>query len=202
MPVNWKRINRKVHYWGALVVALPVLIVIVTGILLLLKKDIDWLQPPTAAGQGNVPTLSVARILEVSKSVPEAGIAGWADIDRVDLRPRKGVLKVRARNSWEIQIDHQTGEVLHVAYRRSDLIEALHDGSFFHAAAKLWVFLPASVVLLALWVTGVYLFLVPLLARRKARQRRARPDPEKMPATAATEEVANRAAKSAHSGRR
>ena len=198
MPVNWKRINRKTHYWGALVVALPVLIVIVTGILLLLKKDIDWLQPPTAAGQGKVPTLSVARILEVSKSVPEAGIAGWADIDRVDLRPRKGVLKVRARNSWEIQIDHQTGEVLHVAYRRSDLIEALHDGSFFHAAAKLWVFLPASVVLLALWVTGVYLFLVPLLARRKARQRRARPDPETMPAGG----IANRTAKSAHSGRR
>ena len=200
--MNWKRINRKIHYWGALIVALPVLIVIVTGILLLLKKDIDWLQPPTAAGQGKVPTLSVARILEVSKSVPEAGIAGWADIDRVDLRPRKGVLKVRARNSWEIQIDHQTGEVLQVAYRRSDLIEALHDGSFFHAAAKLWVFLPAAVVLLALWVTGVYLFLVPLLARRRARQRRGRPDPETMPETIATEEIANRAAKSAHSGRR
>lgn len=200
--MNWKRINRKIHYWGALVVALPVLIVIVTGILLLLKKDIDWLQPPTAAGQGKVPTLSVARILEVSKSVPEAAIAGWADIDRVDLRPRKGVLKVRARNSWEIQIDHQTGEVLQVAYRRSDLIEALHDGSFFHSAAKLWVFLPASLVLLALWVTGVYLFLVPLLARRKARQRRGRPDPEKIPETMATGGMANRAAKSAHSGRR
>ena len=200
--MTWKRINRKVHYWGALVVALPVLIVIVTGILLLLKKDIDWLQPPTASGQGKAPTLSVARILEVSKSVPEAGIAGWADIDRVDLRPRKGVLKVRARNSWEIQIDHQTGEVLHIAYRRSDLIEALHDGSFFHAAAKLWVFLPASVVLLALWVTGVYLFLVPLLARRKARQRRGRPDPEKIPDTMAAGGMANRAAKSAHSGQR
>lgn len=200
--MNWKRINRKIHYWGALVVALPVLIVIVTGILLLLKKDIDWLQPPTASGQGKVPTLSVARILEVSKSVPEAGIAGWADIDRVDLRPRKGVLKVRARNSWEIQIDHQTGAVLHVAYRRSDLIEALHDGSFFHSAAKLWVFLPASLVLLALWVTGIYLFLVPLLARRKARQRRARPDLEKMPETMPAGEIANRAAKSAHSGRR
>ena len=25
MPMNWKRMNRKAHYWGGLVVALPVL---------------------------------------------------------------------------------------------------------------------------------------------------------------------------------
>ncbi len=180
MQINWKRLNRKVHYWGALVAAAPVVIVICTGVLLLLKKDIHWIQPPTIAGQGDVPTLSLDALLAASKGVPEAAINGWADIGRVDLRPKKGVFKVRAKNSWEIQIDHQTGAVLHVAYRRSDLIESIHDGTFFHDGAKLWVFLPASIILLALWLTGIYLFLVPLLAKHKARKRRLGKDAEKM----------------------
>jgi hypothetical protein len=40
--------------------------------------------------------------------------------------PRKEIAKVRAKIIWEIQIDHQSGEVLHVAYRRSDIIEYMH----------------------------------------------------------------------------
>jgi hypothetical protein len=31
--------NRKVHYWGAIIIALPVLIIISTGLLLQMKKQ-------------------------------------------------------------------------------------------------------------------------------------------------------------------
>jgi len=60
-------------------------------------------------------------------------------------------------------------------YRRSDLIESLHDGSFFTDTAKLTVFLANGAVLLALWVTGMYLWGLPLVARRGARRRRTSP---------------------------
>ncbi len=36
---------RKVHYWGSIVIALPIAIVICTGIFLQLKKDVAWIQP-------------------------------------------------------------------------------------------------------------------------------------------------------------
>ena len=77
------------------------------------------------------------------------------------MRPDKGVVKVRSENQWEIQIDLERGTVLKTAYRRSDIIEQLHDGSWFHDAAKLWLFLPAGIIVLILWLSGMYLFLFP-----------------------------------------
>ncbi len=151
--------------------AIPLALVIGTGILLLLKKDVEWIQPPTQAGSTSEPGLSFDRILEVVRTVPEAGIRSWDDIERVDVRPSNGMLKVRAKNRWEIQLDATTGAILQVAYRRSDLIESLHDGTFFHDKAKLWVLLPNAVVLLGMWLTGIYLFLLPYRARRRRRQR-------------------------------
>ena len=168
-PTNWKSVNRKIHYWGSAIIAIPILIVIVTGIILLLKKDIGWIQPPTHKGIGKTPTISFEEIVSIASQVDEAGVTGWHDIDRLDVRPKKGVIKIRTKDSWEIQIDHQTGKLLHTAYRRSDLIESIHDGSFFHDYAKLGLFLPASLILLVLWVTGIYLFALPLLSKKKKK---------------------------------
>lgn len=172
MKINWKRLNRKIHYWGAIIIALPIIIVIATGLLLQLKKEFIWIQPATISGQAQIPTLALSKLLEISMTVPEAEIKSWADINRIDLRPAKGVAKIRAHNNWEIQIDHQTGKILQVAYRRSDIIESIHDGSFFHDLAKLWLFFPAAIILMILWGTGMYLFLLPYLAKNKSRKRK------------------------------
>ena len=112
------------------------------------------------------------QILAIAQTVPEAGIATWADVDRLDVRPGKGMLKVRTENDWEIQIDANTGAVLQVAYRRSDLIESIHDGSFFGDYAKLWIFLPSALVVIGLWITGMVLFFHPYVA--KSRKRKAK----------------------------
>ncbi|PCH82976.1 MAG: hypothetical protein COB89_03915 [Piscirickettsiaceae bacterium] len=172
MNINWKKFNRKTHYWGAIICAIPLLIVIGTGVLLLLKKDFEWIQPSTIRGSGEIPHISFEQILNAAKTVGEAGIKDWSDIDRLDVRPSKGIVKVRAKNQWEIQIDHQTLKVLQVAYRRSDFIESIHDGTFFHDAAKLWLFLPCAVILFALWVTGLYMFLTTHFAKRRSKKKR------------------------------
>ena len=152
-------------------IAVPLLIVIVTGILLQVKKEFAWIQPPTQRGQGTTPTVSFASLLTTAQSIPEANVQSWSDIDRVEVQPDKGIAKIRTKKRWEIQVDVETGEVLQVAYRRSDLIESLHDGSWFHDRAKLWLFLPAAVVLLSLWVTGLYLFVYPNWVRWRRKRR-------------------------------
>lgn len=164
--------NRKLHRWGAVAVAIPFLIVIGTGLLLQLKKQIPWVQPPETKGGSGSPALSLPMILEIAATVPHAGISEWDHIDRIDVRPSKGMLKVVGKNRWELQVDVATGAVLQTAYRRSDLIESLHDGSFFHDKVKLFVFLPAAFVVLGLWITGVYLWLLPYMARRENAERR------------------------------
>lgn len=166
------KLNRVFHRWSSVIITMPLLVVILTGLLLLLKKDVGWIQPPTQQGSTKDLTLGFERILEIAGSVPEAEIEGWEDIDRLDVRPSKGIVKVRAVNSWEIQIDTVTGEILQVAYRRSDLIESLHDGSFFHEKAKLWLFLPSALVLFLLLISGIILFIQPYRARRRNQRKK------------------------------
>lgn len=95
----------------------------------------------------------------------------WDDIHRMNVRPDRGIIKVTARNRWEVQVGAARGTVLQVAYRRSDLIESIHDGSWFHDAAKLWIFLPSGALLLFLLITGIYLFFIPYLARSRRKHK-------------------------------
>lgn len=165
--MSFSFLTRRIHRWGAIAVGLPLMLVIGSGLLLQVKKQFPWVQP--AEQRTAVPTPSVPWdvILAAAKAMPEAGVNGWEDIDRLDVRPGKGILKVITTSRWEAQLALADGAVLQVAYRRSDLIEQLHDGSFFGDAAKLWIFLPSGIVLFALWATGLYLWVLPWLTRRK-----------------------------------
>ena len=165
--------NRRLHRWGALAVALPFLVVLCTGVLLQLKKQLPWVQPPEHRGAATPPQLALPDVLARVQAIPEAGVRTWDDVDRIDVRPGRGMLKVVTRTRWEVQMDAATGAVLQVAYRRSDLIESLHDGSWFHDRAKLLVFLPSGLIVLGLWGTGLYLLVLPWRARRTAARKRA-----------------------------
>lgn len=162
--------TRKLHRWGALITFVPLLLVIVTGLLLQVKKQSAWVQPPTMKGSTKEPQLQWPTLLVQCQQVPEAEIKTWADINRIDIQPGKGVVKVQSANHWELQLDLADGKLLSSAYRRSDWIEQLHDGSFFGDWAKLWVFLPNGLILLGLWLTGAYLWYLPIYAKRKKQR--------------------------------
>ena len=168
------KFNRVTHRWGSIIVLIPTAVILLSGMILQLKKESAWIQPATKRGDATGASLSFDRMLAVAREVPEAEISDWDDIDRLDVRPNKGMLKIRCKNRWEIQLDANSGEVLQVAYRRSDLIESIHDGSFFHDRAKLWVFLPAALVLGVLWLTGIYLFFLPYYAKWNKRRKQSR----------------------------
>lgn len=153
--------------------ALPLMLMIGAGIFLMLKKEFDWIQPSTVAGsEAGVPSLSVAELFEAAKSASNANLKSWDDLDRLDFKLGKGVAKFVGHNNWEVQVDTHTGDVLQVSFRRSDIIESLHDGSFFSDGVKLYLFLPAGIVLFILWCTGLYLFFLPHLKKRQKRQKK------------------------------
>jgi len=102
---------------------------------------------------------------------PEVGISGWEDIDRFDVRPSKGMMKVRLEDGREVQIDLSDGRILQIEHRRTDLIESLHDGSWFGGdVSKLGLFLPAAIILLGMWITGIWMFWAPIPIRRRRRR--------------------------------
>lgn len=165
MSVSFRKYSRSIHLWLSLVIFIPVIIVIASGLLLQVKKEFDWIQPPTQKAQNSRPTLSFDNVLNAVKQVPQANLNDWDDIDRLDVHPAKGIIKVRGKNHWEVQLNAQTGDVLQVAYRRTDTIEAIHDGSWFFDGAKLWLFLPAAILLFVLWVTGIVMLITTLKSK-------------------------------------
>lgn len=165
------KLNRKIHNWGAIVIALPLLLVIGSGLFLQLKKDFDWIQPPTVNGVNKaLPALTFEDVLARVNGVPQATGLKWQEFDRIDFKPNKGMAKFITPDNYEIQIDITTGEILSVAYRRSDIIESLHDGTFFGDFAKYYVILPSGIALFILWMSGIYMFFHPRLQKRKKKK--------------------------------
>ncbi|MGM0443836.1 MAG: PepSY domain-containing protein [Fibrobacterota bacterium] len=163
---------RQIHFWVTLFVMVPIFIVTTSGLVLMVKKQSDWVQPPTQRGSATAPTLSFADILTRVSGVDSLGVSSWKDIDRLDVRPDKGVIKVRTENHRELQMDAATGEILQTAVRRSDVIEAVHDGSFFGKRTKYLVFFTAEILFFLQLLTGIILFIH--IIRRRLQQKRNR----------------------------
>ena len=171
--MHFNVLNRKVHYWAAFASAIPVLIIVASGVLLQSKKHWTWVQPAEQRGAGSTPRIDLEQILASVKTVPDLGVQSWADVNRMDVRPGRGVVKVWLQNGWEVQVDLVTADVLQVAYRRSELIESIHDGSFFGGDwIKMGLFLPAGLTLLVLWLGGMWMWWVPFVAKRRRASRR------------------------------
>ncbi len=165
---------RQIHHWGSIIVSIPLIIMIGAGILLMLKKEIEWIQPSTQKGieQKAIPTQSFERLFEAAKAVKKAGITSWADLERVDVKANKGVVKFVSASNWEVQVDTNTAKVLQTEFRRSDIIEQIHDGSYFAEWVKLGLFLPAGIVLFFLWLTGIYLFVLPHYKKAQKKKKK------------------------------
>ena len=172
--MSFNVLNRKVHYWASAIVAIPALVLIGSGLLLQSKKHWSWVQPAELRGTGTTPSIDLEGILASVKTVPGMDVRSWDDVNRLDVRPGRGVAKVWLQSGYEVQVDLGNGRVLQTAYRRSDLIEAIHDGSFFGGDwTKLGLFLPTGITIFLLWCTGLWMWWVPFAAKRKNRQKQA-----------------------------
>lgn len=170
--MHFNVLNRKVHYWASAIVAIPLFIIICTGTVLQLKKHWSWVQPPEQKGSVKAPVINFDDIMVALKSEPSLNVTGWDDVDRLDVRPGKGIVKVRLKSFMEAQIDLGTGETKQIMMRRSDWIESIHDGSIFGDGVKLGLFFPTALTLVLLWLGGMWMWLFPFLNRRKVRERK------------------------------
>lgn len=165
---------RKFRVWHrsiGIVVSLLVIISASTGILLALKKEVNTLQPPTQKGISNdlsdwKPIHQLAEIAQEALAEETMDIS--TSIDRVDVRPSKGIVKVLFEEAWwEVQVDGKSGEVLSIAKRHSDWIEALHDGSIISNGFKLISMNFLGFGLLLMVITGLWLWYGPKRYRKK-----------------------------------
>jgi hypothetical protein len=162
---------RKWHRQMGIISLAAFLLMAVTGVLLIWKKNSNgYLLAETQQGKGTNPkdwvkidSLQKSAIDCLIKNNPGEDTA----IDRVDVRPDKGVAKVTFKNHYTaIQVDLTTGLPIHIETRRADFIEQLHDGSLFDSLAgtgfiKLLYGTLTGLLLTFLAVSGFFLWYNP-----------------------------------------
>ena len=163
----------KAHRWTGIVVAAVVLASSGTGFLLLLKKRVDWIQPPTLQGAagGADEFITMQQLLDVVHAQDNPDFATLADIDRIDFRPDDRVFKVISKHHQsELQVCAVTGRVMSTGRRRSDLLEDIHDGSFWAGWWHDWAMPLFGVGLVFMTGSGLWMWIEPTLRRRKRRR--------------------------------
>jgi uncharacterized iron-regulated membrane protein len=161
-----------VHLWTGVILTIALTIIAVTGILLNHKRGLglmpDVAHEPTAPFTAALPLAALAdsatRALPHLARDPDA----TARVDRMDVRPRDGIVKVRMRDSasTEVTLDLASGRVLHVGRRGDVFLEKLHSGEIVGGRGVLLSDLAAAGLLLTL-ATGYWLWIHPRLRRRK-----------------------------------
>ena len=162
------RLLRKIHYWTSLPLLFTIFVIAITGSLLALKKDFATLQPPTQTGSrpGDLQRPLADIVAVAARSAKESD----KDVERIDVRPRDGIAKVIFHSRTEVQVDLASAKVLQVGYRTSDFIETIHDFSWMGGWAKYVFSFGTGMAILGMAGTGAYMFLLPMLARRRKRR--------------------------------
>jgi uncharacterized iron-regulated membrane protein len=156
------------HKWVGIALSVVFFNMAVTGMLLLVKKKYDWIQPPTREGAAGSPEdfITNQQLFETVLSLGHEDFLSIEDIDRVDFRPGKRVHKVHSVHNYsEIQVDAVTGAVLNNEMRVSDMLEKIHDGSFFGTWVHDWFMPMAAFCLFFLTGSGLYLWAAPLIRK-------------------------------------
>lgn len=169
---------RVYHKVIGLVLAILLMISAVTGFFLGWKKNLDLLQPPTQKGVST--EMASWKSTEELASIADAALMKQLarnealEIDRLDFRPSKGIVKVLyVKGWWEVQVDCQSGAVLSIAKRHSDWIEKLHDGSIISDLFKLISMNILGLGLSIMILTGFWLWYGPRIIRGRKRRREA-----------------------------
>ncbi len=112
------------------------------------------------------------RLLEVVYTQEHPDFRELGDIERIDFRPDDRIFKVISKHHYsELQVCAVTGRVMSSAWRPSDLIEDIHDGSFWAGWWHDWAMPLFGVGLVFMTASGLWLWIEPTLRRRKRRRR-------------------------------
>lgn len=171
------RVTRSIHRLLGISLFVFFMIIAITGALLGWKKDLAWMQSKTVTGtsQSLSNWMSIESLTRVAqeymvKEHPELS----PTVDRIDVRPRKGIVKISFTEHYHgLQIDGATGMILLDEYRRADLVENIHDGSWLDdrlgsgRSFKLFYTSVLSMALLGFTLSGFWLWYGPKRMRKK-----------------------------------
>lgn len=171
-----------IHLWLGVVVTVALVSISITGVLLNHKRGLGLM--PDVPHEATAPfaqSVSLERLaLAALEAAPQESKGNWksgdpldiALIDRMDVRPRDGYVKVRLRDkaSMEMTVDLATAKVVHVGRRGDVFLEKLHSGEAFGGQPFVILSDIAAIGLVLTLITGYWLWLAPKLRRGPAAE--------------------------------
>lgn len=150
------------HLWLGVLGSMALVVICITGIMLNHKQPLGLM--PDVENPGTQPLSGALSIDELVARAREAVAAGGEapEVDRMDVRPRDGLVKVRFddRVVTEVTLNLATGSVLQVGERNDVFLEKLHSGEIFGEYGIL-ISDAAAVILTLLLLSGYWLWLYP-----------------------------------------
>jgi uncharacterized iron-regulated membrane protein len=145
--MNWKKSHRVV----AIAITLPLILIALTGIVLQLRNQFEWIQPETIS-QKIDPLQPYISFEAATKGVP------LENVEQIILRPAKGNLSVRLKDGLEIQMHPQTGAILKKSMRRTNFLIELHQGSWLGNIGQYGIHFITGVLLCFLIFSGIMIY--------------------------------------------
>jgi len=167
--VKQLRWSRLLHQLIGVSLAFFVVITATSGLVLGWKKNVEILQPATQDGSSVLLSewISFDHVSKIAIHAMDSVLQKKMDIDRMDVRPDKGIIKVTFKEGyWEVQVDATSGKTLSVARRHADWIEHIHDGSIVSDWIKILYTNILGVGLITLALSGLWLWYGPKVIRK------------------------------------
>lgn len=140
---------RKQHRYVAVTIMLPLIVMVLTGLMLQMRNQFEWIQPSTVKSTAeNGPMLNPEQVMK---------LAGEG-VEQIIYRPGKNNISVRLKSGVETQYHSQTGELLKSAPRRSGFLIELHQGSWMGPWGQYFIHLSSGLGLLFLIISGAMIW--------------------------------------------
>lgn len=167
---------RTLHKWMGLALAVFLFVIAATGFVLSNKDRWEWVKPATRPGAEREAWASIITLERVAASAIGAAnpeIRSEGDIDRIEYQASKNVFKVRSKDGFaEVQVCAATGDVLATGQRWDQFAEYVHDLRWFHPALRDYVLPVVAIGLAGLAGSGVNMYVIPVLRRRRFERRK------------------------------
>lgn len=169
--------TRSLHRWIGLFASLFLAVISVTGFFLAMKDRFAFMRPPVqeaAKLERAQDILPVAQVLQVAFDAGHPELAEIGHVDRVDYRPKDNVFKVVSKDGYrEVQVDGTQGKVVSDAFRNDQLMEDIHDMSFFADLMHGYLLPLVALFLCFLSISGIVIFLTPIVRRWRFKHKKS-----------------------------
>ena len=148
---------RKFHRTLSFFTALPLIVITVTGILMALRQEFTWISPKSIKRERVTlaEVISPQEIYQRFTTTSLKNLLDLKDLDNLQFKPKSGVYTLRVTGDKEMVIEAKTGNVLSFQKKRSLWILRIHEGTWSSWPLREWIYVPAALGLVLLWLTGM-----------------------------------------------